>query len=343
MPRAEAVRASVAPPASGGAIDPAIVRRASEWMARLWSDSVSDADAAAFARWRAEHPDHERAWSRLQVMDTKLDSAAGPGASHALLQKPSSVRRRALLGLGLLTAAGASALALRESGSWQAVLADYRSGTGEIRELRLPDGSLVVLNTRSAIDVRFNDSERRVVVTRGEILVTTAPDTAAVHRPFRVQSRQGVVQALGTRFSVRQDDGLSHVAVYEGAVDVYPAEGSGAERGVVRVHHGERTVFSALRADAPTPAQDSDAAWARGVLVAENMRVADFVEVLGRYRSGFVRCDPAVADVRVSGVFSLRDTDRALRNLTLGPPLAVTYRTPYWVVVHAKPGGDAAR
>lgn len=339
MPRAEAVHGGASPPAGAGAIDPAIVRRASEWMARLWSDSVSDADTAAFARWRAEHPDHERAWSRLQIMDAKLGRAASPGASHALLQKPSTGRRRALLGLGLVTVAGVSALAWRESDSGQAMLADHRSGTGEIRELRLPDGTLVVLNTRSAIDVRFDDAERRLIVRRGEVFVTTAPDRAGAHRPFRVQSRQGVVQALGTRFSVRQDDGVSHVAVYEGAVDVYPAQGAGANRGVVRVHPGERTVFSSHRAEAPVPALESDAAWTRGTLVAENMRVADFVEVLGRYRTGILRCDPAVADVRVTGVFSLLDTDRALRNLTLGPPLAVSYRTPYWVVVHAKPQG----
>lgn len=333
MPRAESARGGAGLPAAATPIDPAIVRRASEWMARLWSDSVSESDAAAFARWRAEHPDHERAWARLQIMDAKLGGAAGPGASHALLQKPPAARRRALLGLGLVTAMGVSALAWRESGSLQAALADYRSGTGEIRQLRLPDGTLVVLNTRSAIDVHFDAEERRIVVKRGEILVTTAPDNAASHRPFRVQSRQGVVQALGTRFSVRQDDGVSQVAVYEGAVDVYPADGAG----VVRVQRGERTVFSAQRAEPPVPARDSDTAWTRGNLVAENMRVADFLQELGRYRPGFLRCDPAVADVRVTGVFSVVDTDRALRNLTLGPPLAVSYRTPYWVVVHAKP------
>ena len=83
-------------------------------------------------------------------------------------------------------------------------------------------------------------------------------------------------------------------------------------------------------------ARESAAAWSRGVLVAENMRVADFLEELGRYRAGFLRCDPAVADWRVTGVFSVLDTDRALRNLMLGLPLAVNYRTPYWVTVHAK-------
>ncbi len=64
------------PPISSSAIDspidPAIVQRASEWMARLWSGEASDDDKAACEQWRTLHPDHERAWNRLQVMEDKL-------------------------------------------------------------------------------------------------------------------------------------------------------------------------------------------------------------------------------------------------------------------------------
>lgn len=337
MPRADVATASMSGAPGGGPIDPAIVRRASEWMARLWSDCPSDADIAACTQWRAAHPDHERAWMRLQVMDIKLEQVAGPAVSGALLEAPSTGRRRALQALGLAIVAGGTALVLRETDQWRAVIADYSTGTGEIREVSLPDGTRVVMNTGTAIDVNFDASERRVVVKRGEILVTTATDHPAARRPFHVQSREGMVQALGTRFTLRQGDRLSHVAVFEGAVDVYPANAAGSGHGVVRVHSGERTVFSDERAEAPVAARESAAAWVRGTLVAENMRVADFLAELNRYRTGFVRCDPAVADLRVTGVFSVLDTDRALRNLMLGLPLAVTYRTPYWVTVHAKP------
>jgi transmembrane sensor len=71
-------------------------------------------------------------------------------------------------------------------------------------------------------------------------------------------------------------------------------------------------------------------------LIAENMPVGEFVAELARYRPGLLRCDPAVADLRVTGVFSLRGTDRALTNLTLALPLAAVYRTRYWVTVRAR-------
>lgn len=323
------------PPVTGqGPIDPAIVRRASAWMARMWSGEASAADQAACDAWLAAHPDHLRAWTRLQVMEGKLGGVSEPAARQVLLEaRPpvSAARRKALQALGLAAVAAGTAFTLRETGGWHALTADYRSGIGEIREIALADGTRVVLDSRSAIDVRFDGRERRIILLQGEILVSTAVDTLG--RPLRVQSRQGWVQPLGTRFTLRDDDRQAVLAVYEGAVDIYPG---GATQAALRVHSGQRAHFDVHRAEGPMAAREADAAWARGVLVAEDMRVADFTAQLARYRRGFLRCDPAVADLRVTGVFSLHDTDRALRSLALGLPVDIRYRSPYWVTVSAR-------
>ncbi|KAB8066695.1 DUF4880 domain-containing protein, partial [Janthinobacterium violaceinigrum] len=44
----------------GAPIAPAVLQRAAEWMARLWAEDASAADADACAAWRAAHPEHER-------------------------------------------------------------------------------------------------------------------------------------------------------------------------------------------------------------------------------------------------------------------------------------------
>ncbi|HEY9271882.1 FecR domain-containing protein [Achromobacter sp.] len=314
-------------------IDPAIVQRAAEWMARLWSEDANPGDQANCARWRAQHADHELAWQRLQAFDDKLGSVSPQAASLALRKRPASVSRRraiSLLGLGA-TIAGVGYV-LRGTGSWQAAAADYRSGTGEIKTITLPDGSSVTLSTATAIDLKFSQDERLVVLRAGEILIATAPDPAATARPFRVRSRHGSVQALGTRFSVRDDAETSRVAVFEGAVEIRPA---GAPDQPVLLQAGQGSRFSASGAATPSPAAESAAAWSRGVLVADAMRLDDFLAELARYRPGLLRCDADVAGLLVSGVFSLRDTDRALDNLTRALPVAVTYRTRYWVTVRA--------
>jgi len=317
-------------------IDPAIVQRASEWMARLWSGEASNDDKAACEQWRALHPDHERAWNRLQLMEDKLHGIPREIARHAL-REPAvtayTTRRQALKLLGLITVAGGAMHLVRESDTWQFAFSDYTTQTGEVREIALVDGTHIILNTATAIDVYFDNQERRIILRSGEILITTAPDYATAYRPFRVQSRQGMIEALGTRFIVRQDADVSRVTVFEGAVEIHPEH---AIDTAVRVDAGQHTTFSVKQVMSPITVQESAAAWSRGVLVAENMRIADFLAELSRYRSGLLRCDPAVADLRVTGVFPLHDTDRALLNLTLGLPVRIVYRTRYWATVQAQ-------
>jgi transmembrane sensor len=314
--------------------DPAVVRQAAQWMARLWSGEASDADRQACEAWRAAHPQHELAWSRLQAFENRLCGVPKQVARQALLVpgSASASRRRTLELLGLAGLVGGLAYGALETETWKVAASQHSTRAGETKQLELPDGTRVVLNTASAIDVNFDARERRIVLHAGEILVTTAPDPASVHRPFIVQDRHGTVRALGTRFTVRQDADSSRVAVFEGAVEIRPVRGGRP----VRLDAGLRAVFSDEQVRPPAPVPESAAAWSQGKLVAERMRVADFLAEIARYRPGIVRCAPEVANLEVSGVFSLEDTDRALLNLTLGLPVDLVYRTCYWVTVQAR-------
>lgn len=317
------------------ALDPAVVQQAAQWMARLWADDACDADHAACRAWRAAHPDHERAWQRLQVFDNKLQELP-QHAAPVLLQpadKNRLPRRRALQVLGAGGIAAVLWPTLRDTPAWLSIASDHSTGVGEIREFVLADGTRLVLDTASAVDVRFDESRREVVLRAGEIFITTAADPAAVARPFIVRSPHGTVRALGTRFTVRLEDDASLVAVYEGAVRIQPGA---APEAALRLDAGQRSAFSSRRVQPTTHASESQAAWSRAMLVAQDMRVEDFVRELGRYRPGFLRCAPEVADLSVTGVFPLGDTDRALANLELALPVQTSYRSRYWVTVHAR-------
>jgi transmembrane sensor len=178
--------------------------------------------------------------------------------------------------------------------------------------------------------VDFGPALRRVSLRAGEILVQTAPDAAVPPRPFVVETAQGRLRALGTRFAVRQLDGASLVAVFEGAVEVRP--GDAPDAGLV-VQAGEQVRFASGGAGAVRPAELVRASWARGVLVAEDMRLADFLAELSRYRRGHLACDPAVADVRIVGTYSLVDTDRVLAALADTLPVRVRRPLPWWVEI----------
>ncbi|MDF3202908.1 FecR domain-containing protein [Pseudomonas sp. 1912-s] len=310
-------------------ISPDIIERATAWMARLWADDASEADHANCLSWRAEHPHHELAWTRLLGFEQKLHSVPASVAKHSLAEPdaPDALNRRSTLRLlGLLVAAGGLTYGVRRTDAWQLASAGHSTATGEVREVALPDGTRVVLASASAIDVQFDDHQRLVLLRAGEVFITTAPSP----RPFRVQTRQGVLQALGTRFSVRQCDDSCQVAVLEGAVHVQPAHGAG-----VRVEAGQGTTISRDQVQPVTQVTDRNVAWVKGLLVADATRLDELVAELARYRPGVLRCAPEVAMLRVSGVLHLNNTDLALDNLAAALPIRVVRRTRYWVTVSA--------
>jgi transmembrane sensor len=88
---------------------------------------------------------------------------------------------------------------------------------GEFRELALPDGSTVRLNTDSTIEIAFAAGERRVRLRRGEAHFTVAKDSAW---PFFVEAGGIAVRAVGTAFNVRLRTGGVEVLVTEGKVRV---------------------------------------------------------------------------------------------------------------------------
>ncbi|MDB6060275.1 MAG: Fe2+-dicitrate sensor [Verrucomicrobiaceae bacterium] len=312
-------------------IDPRILDQAADWLMQLHGNAASDTDREACARWRQLSPEHARAWARAEMLMNKLGGLP-PLLAMPSLDRPSNPARRAAIGkLALLLAVtpiGFAGWRLIEVQDWTA---DHRTAVGQRRELALADGTQLHLNTASAVDIRFDAEQRLIYLREGEILIRTAPDTATTYRPLRVQTAQGRLEALGTFFSVRQEAGRSHLAVIEGAVRIEPRD-SIASQEIIRA--GQQGFFSAHSIAPITAGNETDLAWTEGMLMADNMRLGDFVTELARYRGGFMRCDPAVADIRVSGAFPLSDTDRALTMLVATYPVTATTRLRgYWVTI----------
>jgi transmembrane sensor len=317
-------------PGEADPVAPAIARQAVQWWIELRSSELDIARRALWERWRAADPAHEAAWQRIESVGGRLAEIPSPLAKAALTAAPASMQRRR--GMQLLTAlvvGGGGALVASRSTAWHAWNADHVAAIGERPSLALPDGGRVVLNSGSAINVRF-DAERRVLqLVRGEILVQTAPD--AQKRPFLVQTGAGSVRAIGTRFTVRlRDDAAVDVGVLRGAVELRPVD---APTDLRVLQAGEAGRFTNARAEAAMPLDGDASAWADGMLVVSHMRLDDFLAELGRHRQGRLGCDPAIAGLQVSGAYPLADTDRVLAALTSALPVEVHTYTRFWVNV----------
>jgi transmembrane sensor len=311
------------------AVERSVAREAARWLMRLSSGRATEAERRACDQWRASKAEHEHAWQRAQRVNERfglIPSALG----MATLNRPALKNRRAALKtLAALVAAGPAAWA-----AWRADpldwSADYRSAAGERRDVQLADGSMLHLNTGSAVDVMFSATTRLLRLRSGEIAVHAVADTAARPRPFVVRTRLGDIEAQASRFCVRQEGAFCRVSVQEGRVRVSSAAQPGAP---VSLSAGEQGSLSDAGASPPSPADPHASDWLRGVLYASRMRLDAFAAELDRYRPGILRCDPEVAHLRISGAFQLRDTDAVLAALPATLPVQVRYRTPYWVTI----------
>jgi transmembrane sensor len=312
-----------------------VARAAAVWLVRLHGQG-SARDIAACNRWREADPAHEQAWQRAQRVNAKF-GVVPPGLGMSTLGRKRRIDRRAALkAMTVLLVAGTSSYAIHRSAPWRQWMSDERTAAGERRSIVLADGTRLELDTATAVDIAFSATERRLILNAGTILVQTGPDRhslAGAYRPFIVQTRNGGIRALGTRFVVGDapgGDSATRVAVLESRVEITPDAAPQTKR---IIDAGQQTYFTATGIAPATRADPHVADWANGVLVADRMRLGDFIAELGRYRPGILRCDPAVADLRITGAFQLDNTDSILAALPETLSVQLVYRTRYWITV----------
>lgn len=312
---------------SAAAPSPAVLRAAANWYLDLQEAPACASTAEAHRRWLDSDSTHRQAWARLEKLQGKL--AVLPSAlARPTLRGVDSRRRESLKLLSLLLLGGGAAGFGWQSEPLRGLRADQRTATGEQRNLHLEDGGSLQLNTGTAVNLAYGDQLREVTLLQGEMLVQTAPDRQS--RPFVVHTGQGSIRALGTRFQVRREGERTQVRVFEHAVEIRT---QAAPQAPVRIAAGQQLWFSAEACMAAEPLERYADAWTNGMLVVSDWPLPRFIDELARYRPGLLRCDPALAGLRISGAFQLADGDAVLDNLSSTLPLRIHRISRYWVRV----------
>ncbi|WP_434707393.1 FecR domain-containing protein [Pseudomonas sp. R1-1] len=317
------------------ALDPAIVEQAIQWLVRVRFNQADEQTQRSFEHWLQQRPEHGLAWQRVETLGDDFEGVPSQLARQTLDGTRQGMRRRESLKLlGVLATVGTAAWLGRDYTPVPAMLAQQRSSTGERRRFQLDDGSLVQLNSDSAVDSEFDAQRRLIILRRGEIIVNVGADPHSHQvRPFWVQSRDGLMQAHSSRFLVRERDDGTLVAAQEGSVTLFPgARQTPASR---NVQAGDQLLFTSSGVRTLSDTGLDPWSWGDGVISARNMRLGDFIAELSRYRPGVLRCADEVADRRVSGTFQLADNDQVLALIAQSLHLHVDYRTRYWVTVTA--------
>lgn len=309
------------------------LKMAAHWFATLCAGEITPQQTLKWQQWYQQHEDHRWAWQRVESLQGQLHSLPGHlgyQTLHQAHQNAQLTRRRVLKSLLLLLGVGGSSWQLWQSPLGVGLRADYHTASGEQQRVRLDDGSQLQLNTASAVQVAFTTQQRLIHLRQGEIAIITAPD--AQQRPFFVATREGMLRALGTGFSVRQWENQTELAVQQHAVEV-TLNADPRQKMVLQQAHKLR--FSASAFDVVQPLTPADNSWMQGLLSVSNRRLAEVIAEVARYRHGVLRCEPDAADLRVSGTFRLNDTDQLLHVLAQTLPIKIHTVSRYWVRVSA--------
>ncbi len=282
---------------SRSASDAVIRAQAAAWLARLCSDERTPLDDSGFRAWLREDPRHQKAFD---LVNTAWEIARGDLVNMPagkMLRRRKRERERYVL-------AGALAAALAVAVGLAAMLPrpdTFTTKLGEQRRIALADGSTMLLDTATSVQVTLKRHRREITLIKGRAHFEVAHDET---RPFVVSVGRQQVTAVGTAFDVGLTSDQASVLLTQGKVLVTDPTGRRT------MTPGDRIVFSAGRAVADRPDLESQSAWEDGRTVFENRPLKDVVAEMNRYsRRHLVIGDAAVGDMRLSGTYRLGDAE----------------------------------
>lgn len=317
--------------------------QAAEWCVRLSEGELTPAEQQALDAWFAEDPEHRELLDDAVAAWRAVDEqAAHPGMIALRGEALNDLRRaqrrqwarkpgpRAMIWSA--AAAVAAAVVLGGGLTWKASLPDvYRTTEGERRIVELADGSRASLDADTVLKVRYDGDRRRLWLEQGRAKFAVAKDPL---RPFSVAAGGKLVVATGTTFSVERVADQMRVVLYEGHVAVLDGEGAkGRPPPLLKVDGAptekaltpEHELVARVNSEAAMvmPADPARAgAWETGQLVFQDEPMGLAVERVNRYAREKLRIgDPAVASLRISGVFTSGDTRAFVDGVTAVLPV----------------------
>jgi transmembrane sensor len=227
-------------------------------------------------------------------------------------------RRRVLRRWGTIAVAGLLCLGLGGvSFGWREV----EAGRFIPRTMSLADGSRIDLDAGALVRLPLAPWRHEARLIRGEAVFDIVHDDS---RPFVVRVGKATLTDLGTRFLVQPlSSDQTLVAVFDGRVQV------SAPGGLSKVLDAGQAAIAAGEAVTPTtmPAEGEATAWRQGRLVFRDKPLARVAAELSRYRPEPVEvASPAIAELKINGVFHLDDIDGGLRLLERALPVDIHRR-----------------
>ncbi|WP_298285183.1 FecR domain-containing protein [Novosphingobium sp.] len=290
-------------------------RQTADWLARLHADDRSAEDEARFRDWLNASNANKEAFESASSLWTSVGGLREGYAPERIAMAPEPVlmsRRTVMAGGGAAVVMAGATL------GWQTAYAGvYRTEIGEQRRFQLADGTRAMLDTDTQIRFRVKDDLRLLALQSGRVDLDIAPDS----RPFVIDLGDRQAFANQARIDARRTDAVAQLTTISGVAQV---ENSSGDK--LMLPMGSRVAIANGRRDRiDQPELEDLIAWQSGRLAFRDNTLREAIGEFNRYSTRvLVVDDPAVAALRISGVYRAGDSEAFARSLALLLPVTVS-------------------
>ena len=325
-----------------------IRREARDWVLKFNQERQPSAqEIEALQLWVNQSPEH---LLQLKEAEANWCDADLLAILKVSVDRKKSARRRTRLASGFVAAACTVVLLIFSPigvlNHWNSDPSYVETKIGEVRTIALDDGSIVQLDTNSAISVRYTEQQRHIDLVRGKAYFDVETDP---QKPFEVYTLFGKVKAVGTAFAVHLSTQDMTVTVEEGRVELSQnltressLSGDSASQRISDSPNPQETFLSLGQGEKAIYAQNTQAkhkllsgdlarnlAWRRGVLIFAGEPLEQVVGEISRYTS--VKIDivnPKLKTLEVGGRFETGELEALLDVLEVGFGVQVSHVAP---------------
>ena len=307
------------------------VSDAIQWLVQFETGDMDELEQHNFELWLSSSRQHQQAWLRLGranrhfSINASTSAETSLSASIALSSIQQSDIHLAQKRRSLKVITGVAGLGIlgwhTQENTYQFAMADLRTGVGKQHNQILDDGSELMLNTQSAVDVDMQ-ARPQINLRYGEMSLISKQVLQ-----LRVGANLFIAEADSELVLSKAGKASSdcQLRVVAGGVNCILATGSS-----YTVSSGQSLVLNQAGAEM-VRSEPFSLSWRQGLLSAERRQLGDFVQQLERYRPGFLSCADEVAKLTFSGSFPINNTDLILDNLCQILPVRQQRISRYWV------------
>jgi transmembrane sensor len=292
-------------------------QEAATWLVRLQGAHGPEFEES-FRRWYEADPAHAAAFDRISrsYADAGLLRQSEFGRQRSLEAPDATAHRQpryalaAALAVVLLVPAGVLLVSENLTPFRQTHAILLVTSVGEIRQVKLDDGSKLTLDTDSEVKIELTRSERRAVLRQGRIRLEVAADP----RPFLVESDQSEVSTRQGVLDIELSDGRSRIEVLAGTAAVSPRSVDRRSANIP-VRQGEAIVTRGSGTPEKYRLSAASPDWTNGMLQFDATPLTEAAARANRYSDRKILVADELRKLRVTGAYRAGDISGLARSL----------------------------